>query len=175
MPIKTAIADHCHGKIRVRVARKWTDDTGMHHFLDLTASVLTYSDATVPAYTEGDNSFVVATDTCKNVAYHVMKEHKCISPDHFAIMYCRKMLEQYPFMHKVVTSVEENVWDRMRHSSGQLHQHAFQKGPGVERNTAKVTITRSAKVRGGGPTSTVRGGAGRAAANLRGVGRGGPS
>ena len=59
-PLMSTVTDHCHGKVRVRVARRWVDEAGVQHFMDLTAQVLTWSDACLPSYLEGDNSFVVS-------------------------------------------------------------------------------------------------------------------
>eukprot|EP00658_Telonema_sp_P-2_P015494 TRINITY_DN1596_c0_g1_i1.p1 TRINITY_DN1596_c0_g1~~TRINITY_DN1596_c0_g1_i1.p1 ORF type:complete len:316 (+),score=85.90 TRINITY_DN1596_c0_g1_i1:177-1124(+) len=136
------IHEHCHGKSRVRVARRWVDNAGMEHFMELTADVMTYSQATTPSYTEGDNSMVVATDTCKNIAYHVMKESMCTSPEHFAAAYAQKFLALYSFIHRVETTVEEVVWTRML-TDGQPHNHAFSRGSGQERYTANAVAQRN--------------------------------
>jgi len=142
-PLMATVTDHCHGKARVRVARRWVDEAGVQHFMDLTAQVLTWSDACLPSYLEGDNSFVVATDTCKNLAYHVMKDSKCTSPDHFAVAYAQKFLSQYPHIKQAETWVQENVWSRMT-TGGEPHNHAFTRGSGNEQYTAHAVVARDA-------------------------------
>lgn len=54
-----------HGKSRVRVGRVWREASGRHHFVEWNVSISLLSDC-LPAYTAGDNSDIVATDTMKN-------------------------------------------------------------------------------------------------------------
>jgi urate oxidase len=61
------LAQHAHGKSRVRVARVWRDDNGVHHFVEWQCAVLLESDM-AHAYLAGDNSGMTATDTVKNTA-----------------------------------------------------------------------------------------------------------
>merc|ERR1712166_1562198 len=139
------IHEHCHGKARVRVARRWVDDTGVNHFMELNAQVLTYSQATAPSFTRGDNSMVVATDTCKNIAYHVMKESQCTSADHFAIAYAQKFVQLYAHIHRVETVVSEALWTRIS-TDGVPHNHSFSRGSGAEANIASAVVSRSGAV-----------------------------
>lgn len=56
-----------HGKSRVRVARVWRDveGAGGDVMVEWKVGVSLFSDC-LPAYTGGDNSAIVATDTMKN-------------------------------------------------------------------------------------------------------------
>lgn len=56
--------EHQHGKARVRVARVWHEGSS-HVMVEWSVSVSLRS-KTLAAYTEGDNSAIVATDTIKN-------------------------------------------------------------------------------------------------------------
>lgn len=57
-----------HGKTRVRVGRVWKRSDGSHSFVEWSVSVSLLSDC-LPAYFNGDNSHIVATDTMKNTVY----------------------------------------------------------------------------------------------------------
>jgi urate oxidase len=59
--------EHQHGKARVRVARLWRSkvDGQPHYLVEWNVSVSLISKV-LPAFTEGDNSNIVATDTIKN-------------------------------------------------------------------------------------------------------------
>lgn len=55
-----------HGKSRVRVARVWRDASSQqHHVVEWSVNISLLSDC-LTAYTAGDNSDIVATDTMKN-------------------------------------------------------------------------------------------------------------
>ncbi|KAL0299115.1 UNVERIFIED_CONTAM: Uricase [Sesamum radiatum] len=56
-----------HGKARVRVGRVWREPCGRHHFVEWNVSISLLSDC-LPAYTDGNNSDIVATDTMKNTS-----------------------------------------------------------------------------------------------------------
>ncbi|KAK6135979.1 hypothetical protein DH2020_030251 [Rehmannia glutinosa] len=75
-----------HGKARVRVGRAWREPNGRHHFVEWSVSISLLSDC-LPAYTHGDNSDIVATDTMKNTVYVKAKEcMQPLSPEDFAIV-----------------------------------------------------------------------------------------
>lgn len=59
--------EHQHGKARVRVARLWRSkaDGQPHDLVEWNVSV-SLTSKVLPAFTEGDNSNIVATDTIKN-------------------------------------------------------------------------------------------------------------
>eukprot|EP01018_Ginkgo_biloba_P012287 Gb_00689 [translate_table: standard] len=56
-----------HGKARVRVARVWRQP-GNTIIVEWNVSIMLYSDC-IPAYTDGDNSDIVATDSMKNTGW----------------------------------------------------------------------------------------------------------
>lgn len=66
-----------HGKSRVRVGRVWREASGRHHFVEWNVSISLLSDC-LPAYTAGDNSGIVATDTMKNTV-SVTVDFSCAS------------------------------------------------------------------------------------------------
>jgi len=84
---------------------------------------------------------VVATDTCKNIAYIVAKECSFSSPEEFAIAYAEHFLKTYDFIHKATARVSQVPWERAV-VSGQFHRHAFVQGPGNERWNAFAVAQR---------------------------------
>ena len=67
-----------HGKARVRVGRVWKSENGRHSFAEWNVSVSLLSDC-LPAYFQGDNSNIVATDTMKNTVNLSLSLYFCLS------------------------------------------------------------------------------------------------
>ena len=61
-------------------------------------SIDVFGDNFLPAYTEGDNRQVVATDTMKNFVYAMALEYEGASHEGFAAFLGRRFLETYPQM-----------------------------------------------------------------------------
>jgi len=61
-------------------------------------SIDVFGDNFMPAYTEGDNREVVATDTMKNFVYAMALEYPGVSHEGFAAFLGRRLLETYPQM-----------------------------------------------------------------------------
>ncbi|HLQ62216.1 MAG TPA: urate oxidase [Candidatus Acidoferrales bacterium] len=66
-----------------------------------------YGDNFLAAYTEGDNTEVVATDTIKNFTYAMALEFTGATPEGFAAFLARRFLEAYPQMQRVAVRVRE--------------------------------------------------------------------
>lgn len=62
-----------HGKGRVRIVKLRRNPNGVHDVLQMNVEVLLQGDCMETAFTEGDNSLVVPTDTCKNTIYYLGK------------------------------------------------------------------------------------------------------
>jgi urate oxidase len=70
-------------------------------------SVDVFGDNFMPAYTEGDNRDVVATDTMKNFVHAMALEYDGDRYERFAAFLGRKFLEHYPQMHSLRITVRE--------------------------------------------------------------------
>ena len=70
-------------------------------------SVDVFGDNFLPAYTEGDNREVVATDTMKNFVYAMALEYPGASHEGFAAFLARRFLSTYPQMQWLRLLVEE--------------------------------------------------------------------
>ncbi|MCO5561894.1 hypothetical protein L7F22_015519 [Adiantum nelumboides] len=89
------VVRHRHGKARVRVGRVWREGA-RHAFVEWSVSVLLSSHCE-PAFTAGDNSAIVATDSIKNTVYAKAKECTSImSMEEFAIILGEHFVKTYP-------------------------------------------------------------------------------
>ncbi len=70
-------------------------------------SVDVFGDNFLPAYTEGDNRGVVATDTMKNFVYAMALEYRGASHEGFAAFLGRRFLTAYPQMQRLRLVVDE--------------------------------------------------------------------
>jgi urate oxidase len=71
------------------------------------AAVDVYGDNFLPAYTEGDNRNVVATDTMKNFVYARVLEFPGDRHEDFAAFLARGFLEHYPQMQSLRVAIHE--------------------------------------------------------------------
>lgn len=65
LSMSAILKEHHHGKSRVRVGRRWVSHDGREDFVEWTVDMLLESDM-APAFTEGSNADMTATDTQKN-------------------------------------------------------------------------------------------------------------
>src|SRR2546421_2943068 len=71
------------------------------------ANIDVFGDNFLPAYTEGDNREVVATDTMKNFVYAMALEYPGASHEGFAAFLGRRLLDTYPQMNALRIFVRE--------------------------------------------------------------------
>lgn len=138
MPVR--LANNRYGKHRVRVSkvrrpRQAPPNEETHELVEFAVDVELAGDFEA-AYTDGDNSQVVATDTCKNTVYVLAKDHPLDSPESFGVAIAGHFLQRYPHVAEARASLTETVWSRLGDSP-----HGFvaqqQANP-----TATVTQTR---------------------------------
>lgn len=127
------LAGNGYGKSAVRLVtvRRGAE---VHELKDVTVSILLEGDFET-AYTEGDNSRVLPTDTMKNTVYALAAEHPLQDVESFGLLLADHFV-QGPPANTASARVEltEHLWER-------LHPHAFRRA-GSERRTAVVTRTR---------------------------------
>jgi urate oxidase / 2-oxo-4-hydroxy-4-carboxy-5-ureidoimidazoline decarboxylase len=70
-------------------------------------SIDVFGDNFMPAYTEGDNREVVATDTMKNFVYAMALEYQGASQEGFAAFLGRRLLATYPQMQWLRLAIRE--------------------------------------------------------------------
>ncbi|KAG1327838.1 Uricase [Cocos nucifera] len=117
--------DQKHGKGRVRVSRVWRRIAGAGGgdvIVEWNVSVSLYSNCH-PAYTAGDNSAIVATDTMKNTVYAKAKEcSEVVSMESFAVLLARHFSAFYPEVTAATVNIVEKPWERVV-VDGQPHSH----------------------------------------------------
>jgi len=106
------LADHNHGKARVRVLKVNGAADGTHMACEYTVATKLFSPAYGKVFTHEDNSGLVATDTQKNTVYVVAKRTAAASPEQFGIDLARHFLAEYPVLSAVEIEVKQTTWDR---------------------------------------------------------------
>jgi urate oxidase/2-oxo-4-hydroxy-4-carboxy-5-ureidoimidazoline decarboxylase len=97
-----------YGKLRVPVHRIEGDDV-----FACEVSVEVLGDNFAPAYTEGDNSAVVATDTMKNFILREALHHDGATLEGFLAFLGERMIATYPVMQALRVSGRELRFDRL--------------------------------------------------------------
>ena len=105
----------------------------------------------LPAYIDGDNSNVVATDTMKNFIYRLALDYKGATLEGFAAFLARRFLTTYPQMEALRIAVREQpfnaagdvVFGRSRDDLAHVALHAgrVEAGEGGPTGTGSVVIT----------------------------------
>lgn len=126
------------GKSGVRVSKILRGDDA-DDFVDVTVQVLLEGDV-APAYTQGDNSAVVPTDTMRNTVYALAQSHLTRDLEGFGEVLCAHFLAKEGVDGAAVV-IEEQVWAR---ETG----HGFV-GGGSERRGARVVRGRETSTRAG--------------------------
>ncbi|XP_039138401.1 uricase isoform X1 [Dioscorea cayenensis subsp. rotundata] len=130
-----------HGKSRVRVARVWRNSvTGKDLIVEWRVAVSLVTDC-LPAFTSGENSSIVATDSMKNTVYVKAKEcTEVVSVEEFAIILAKHFTSLYPQVESATISIVEKPWERLV-LGRQPHSHGFKAGS--EKHTAEVTLKKN--------------------------------
>eukprot|EP00850_Spirogloea_muscicola_P014939 SM000111S18762 [mRNA] locus=s111:27990:29699:+ [translate_table: standard] len=130
---------HRHGKSRVRVGRVWREGA-THHLAEWSVDISLLS-AAEAAFTSGDNSVVVATDTIKNTVYVLAKRCTArLTAEDFAVRLAQHFLDTYSIVSGVDIAIVEKPWDRVE-ARGRPHDHGFKLGH--EEHTVAVAARRS--------------------------------
>ncbi|EME25777.1 urate oxidase [Galdieria sulphuraria] len=115
-----------HGKTRVRVAKKKVSRPSATYtklFQEFMIEV-SLEGGTEDSFLRGDNTQVVATDTCKNIVYWVAKQHSCETAENLALEIGCFFLKQYTFLQSVNVRIERVPWTRAI-VEGKSHSHGF--------------------------------------------------
>ena len=123
------LAQHSYGKARVKVLRL-NSAKKRHHVAEFSVDVVLLGDFE-RAYTNADNTSVVATDTMKNIIYLTAHELHESETEPFALTLARKYLDRYKQVTEVSIKIIEVPWQRMP-GQGEGHPHSFQQQGGSE-------------------------------------------
>ena len=111
-----------YGKGRVRVMRIHRDGD-RHEVSQLNVKAMIEGDF-ARAYTDGDNSTSVSTDTIKNVVNVVARENTGLCTEEFCQVLAKKYLDTYPQISSVAITAHETKWSRLSFG-GKPHPHSF--------------------------------------------------
>jgi urate oxidase len=126
-----------YGKSRVRLT-KVDRDTDVHQLTELSVDVELDGDFDA-AYTRGDNSLVIPTDTMKNTVYAFARELDPCDLETFAWTLGSHFVENFEQVSHAAVKIVETPWQRMV-IDGEAHPHAFL-GTSTERNTCQAVIS----------------------------------
>ncbi len=130
------LSAHQYGKAENRLVRI-DRDTSRHVIHDLNVTTTLRGDFAA-AYTDGDQSKVLPTDTQKNTVFAFAKSHGVDQVEDFALALARHFVDDVPPVTGARISIEEYGWERIE-VEGQGHDHSFARtGRGVR--TADVTV-----------------------------------
>jgi len=110
LPTDYVLGPNQYGKAEVRLVRV-DRGTPEHALADLNVSTQLRGDFG-PAYTDGDNGHVHATDTQKNTVYALAKEHGVTSPEAFLLLLADHWRAQ-PWVTGTQMSAEQYAWERI--------------------------------------------------------------
>src|SRR5262249_7531425 len=138
MPVTLTANSYGKSEVRLITVRRGPD---RHELKDVTLSIRLEGDFAA-AYTKGDNTGVVATDTMKNTVYALAADHPSEDVEDFGLALTEHFLETYPQVASARVELSEHLWERIE-TQGRPHPHAFRRFGG-ERRTAAVTRTADA-------------------------------
>ena len=129
-----ALTRNNYGKSRVRLVKVRRGEA-RHELTDVEVDIQLEGDFDA-AFTEGDNSKVLPTDTMKNTVYALGKGHPVDPIEDFGVLLAEHFLKTSPHTRRARVALTENVWSRID-AQGAPHAHAFHRA-GTERRTAVV-------------------------------------
>ncbi|WP_437663511.1 factor-independent urate hydroxylase [Sorangium sp. So ce1182] len=129
-----SLVRNSYGKSRVRLV-KVRRAAERHELTDIDVDIELEGDFD-DAYTQGDNSKVLPTDTMKNTVYALAKGHPVEPIEEFGVLLAEHFLGK-PHARRARIAIAEKVWSRID-AGGAPHPHAFLRASG-ERRTAEIT------------------------------------
>lgn len=111
-----------YGKGRVRIMRV-KRDSARHEVRELSVQAMLTGDFEA-AYTQGDNSKVIATDSIKNIVNIVARDHVGAENEEFAGLLASHFLDRYEHVDGVEITATETKWRRIE-VAGAGHDHSF--------------------------------------------------
>lgn len=131
------IASQSYGKAQVCLSYIDRKES-QHDFVQLTVEVALEGQFDA-AYTDGDNSMVIPTDTMKNTVYAIARKGGIDSIESYAHNLATHFRNSFDQVSKVTISVVQSLWSRMQ-IDGAKHKHSFL-GGGSEKNTCSVVAS----------------------------------
>jgi len=132
------LGENQYGKSRVRVM-KVEKDGDRHEVFEWNVEVWLKGDFT-SCFDDGDNSFILPTDTMKNTVYSLARVSKAATIEEFASELVTHFICSQPQVDEAGASIRATLWKHIE-AGGQQHGTAFiQSGPAID--TVSVTYSR---------------------------------
>jgi urate oxidase len=135
--MSAVLSDLSYGKSRIRLT-KVTRQADRHEIRELTIDIELEGDF-ASSYTSGDNRLILPTDTMKNIAYAIAREHPLDSLERFGIDLAAHFLDQHAHVSAATVRLAEHPLERIA-VAGMAHPHAFL---GTRSERRMCTIRRS--------------------------------
>jgi urate oxidase len=119
-----------YGKSEIRLVKVSRRPDG-HDLRDLTVDVKLEGNFDA-AYTDGDNTGLLATDTMRNAVYAIAKERGIDEIESFGRRLVSHFLAAGPGVTSACVQIVEHPWARLE-IAGRPHEHAFERGSGGNR------------------------------------------
>src|SRR5690348_15021381 len=116
------LAHNSYGKSAVRLT-KVVRNGSRHELFEIDAAIQ-LEGAFEPAYLQGDNRKVIATDSIKNTVYVLAKENSFDCIERFASILATHFVKTYPQVSKSTLELTQTAWNRID-VDGKPHDHAF--------------------------------------------------
>jgi urate oxidase len=136
--VPAVLTQNSYGKSRIRLT-KVTRLADRHEIRELTIAIELEGDF-ADSYKSGDNRLIIPTDTMKNVAYAVAREHPVESIEDFGAVVASHFLVNHSHVERAIVRLAEQPLERIR-LDGCEHPHAFC-GKTHERRTSTVMSSR---------------------------------
>ncbi len=140
------LADSQYGKSRIRLL-KVLRKGDRHDLRDLTVEIRFEGDFE-PAYTVGDNSLVLPTDTMKNTVYALAREERLDTIESFALALSEHFVRGDEALNRATIEIAARPWKPVIVGEKALQQAFVQQG-GEERTTRVVRTRNSVRLEAG--------------------------
>jgi urate oxidase len=131
------LGPHQYGKAQTRVVRIYRDNP-LHQIRDLNVSTSLRGDFGA-AYSGGDQSQVLPTDSQKNACYALAKDQETAEIEDYALALARHFVDDIAPVQEARVDVDEYLWERIATAQGG-HPHAFARA-GRETRTASAIVS----------------------------------
>lgn len=131
-----------YGKSAVRLT-KVVRKGPVHELFEINADIQLQG-AFTPAYADGDNRNVIATDSIKNTVYVLAKENDFSSVEQFAVILVTHFIKMYSQVNVATVELTQSSWQRIA-VDGKPHDHAFTSG-GPQKRLARAILERGKDV-----------------------------
>lgn len=132
--MKIKLGENMYGKNAVNLS-KIIRHADHHEFRQISVNISLEGDFET-AYTRGDNTRILPTDTQKNTVYALAREHFTGAIEDFGIYLANYFVTNNPQIQQVQVAITEHLWSRMAFD-GELHPHAYASS-GAEKHTAVI-------------------------------------